>query len=69
MEEAPVFPLKVVWADGSVDMLHSRAEIETDLEDFDSSDELYGVVSDALGRTVDVKVSMTWMERLAVARA
>lgn len=58
------FPLKLTWEDGSVQLLNSIADIQCNLEDFDSDQEPLAAVEDANGARMKLKVSMTWIEEL-----
>lgn len=58
------FPLTLTWEDGSKQTFSSVAELECNLEDFDSSREPECQMIDAEGFVVGVKVSMTWVQLL-----
>lgn len=62
-----VFPLTMTWEDGSKQKFQSRAELECDLEDFDSAREPSCKLVDAYGRDVRIKISLTWIECLEFA--
>ncbi len=64
IDSSIVFPLTLTWEDGSTQSLSSLADIECNLEDYDSSRELNCSIVDAEGFDVHLKVSMTWIENL-----
>lgn len=61
------FPLTLTWDDGSTQTLKDTADIECNLEDFDSATEPNCCVKDANGVLVRLKVSMTWIQLLEPA--
>lgn len=58
------FPLTLTWEDGSTQTLSDIADIECNLEDFDSSDIPECVVKDANGAVMKLRVSMMWIQEL-----
>lgn len=58
------FPLTLTWEDGSIQMFKDIADIECNLEDFDSASETQSILQDANGCLVKLRVSMTWIQIL-----
>jgi hypothetical protein len=58
------FPLTLIWEDGSSQELVDISDIQCNLEDFDSSKSPQCILTDANGERIDLRVSMTWIERL-----
>ena len=58
------FPLTLIWEDGSSQELVDIADIQCNLEDFDSRKSPQCSLTDANGEEIDLRVSMTWIERL-----
>lgn len=55
------FPLTLIWPDGTRQEFVDIADIECNLEDFDSRGD--GRVTDSNGVPIDLRVSMTWIGR------
>ena len=58
------FPLTLIWEDGSSQDFVDIADIQCNLEDFDSRESPLWTLTDANGEEIDLRVSMTWIERL-----
>jgi hypothetical protein len=55
-QSVPVFPVSVQFEDGTIEDFDSVEALETDLEVFDSKTSPGCMVSDALGRRVNLKL-------------
>lgn len=69
IDDTVEFPLALKWEDSTFQVFHDIGDIQCNLEDFDSDKEPDCRVTDARGRRVTLKVSMTWIEVLQYADA
>lgn len=58
------FPLRMLWDDGSVSEYKDLVHLQLNLEDWDSELEPECHLTDAKGRRISAKLSMTAIERL-----
>ena len=55
-ESRPLFPIRVLFEDGSIDTFDSVSDLETNLEVFNSDLSPNCAVTDALGRKVRLRI-------------
>lgn len=64
ISNAVEFPIKLAWPDGTCEHFVDVADLECNLEDFDSNNPMGAIMLDAKDRRVYLKLSMTWVEKL-----
>jgi hypothetical protein len=62
-----VFPLSIQFEDGEIEQYESVEDLELNLEDFDSEQDIACSVKDAQGRSVKLKIKFLKLEELSLS--